>query len=956
MVNRVERAYRELLEKYNHLLEENKYLKAELAAIKGEKSVVLPVSRIVPTDSLPSINKNSTSEEKIKLFRSLFVGREDVFARRWYSPTSGKSGYQPVCGNEWNEEYCDKKKHKCSACPNRKLMPLTNKDIYDHLAGKDKYGRDVIGLYPMLKDETCKLLCLDFDEEDFKEAVSAFRRVCEMYNVPISVEISRSGNGAHIWMFFEEAITSATARKLGTSLLTKAMENNESVTFKSYDRLFPNQDTMPNGGFGNLIALPLQGNARKNNGSVFVDDGFIPFTDQWAYLESVEKISGVAIENLLVTLCKNDELGSLVDESEDRPWESKKDEPLGQIDFWGKIEIVRSNMLYIPRKHVSPLAQNRIKRLAAYKNPDFYKTQAMRLPVYNKPRIISTAECIKDYIALPRGCETELCRLLSDANAEFDIADKTNEGRAISVEFNGTLREEQVPATEALLSDNIGVLSATTAFGKTIIAAKLIGTRKVNTLVLVHTQSLMNQWQKSLEQFLKMDIDPPRTKKGNIKKKWSPIGVLGAGKNKLGGIVDVAVMQSLVSGDEVKEIVRNYGLIIVDECHHVSAVNFERILKYANAKYVYGLTATPTRQDGHHPIIFMQCGPIKYRVDAKEQAEKRSFEHYLIPRFTSYRNKESDRTITELYRDLSENEIRNLSIIKDVSLALKQGRTPIVLTERKEHVISLAERLSGCCNNIITLFGSSSNKERREMMEKLESIPDEEPLIIVATGKYVGEGFDYPRLDTLFLALPIAWKGKVAQYAGRLHRNYPGKNEVQIYDYVDLHIPLLERMYQKRLKGYMSIGYKIKIDATVSAPMNIIYDGKNFYRNYCEDILTACKEVLVVCPFMRKGRVTQLLKIFSQALFKNVKITIITRPPADFKENDRKNVEDIVTKLENQGITVRYRSGFHQKFTVIDNEIVWYGSVNFLSFGIAEESIMRFANKDIAGQLLDTIT
>lgn len=472
---------------------------------------------------------------------------------------------------------------------------------------------------------------------------------------------------------------------------------------------------------------------------------------------------------------------------------------MSKNDFPDTLDVIRSNMLYIPKAELSANAQNQIKRLAAFKNPDFYKAQAMRLPIYDKPRIICTADMTESYIGIPRVCETALCDMLTDKVDELNIVDKTNCGEIIPVEFNGKLRDEQEVAADELLKYNIGVLSATTAFGKTVIASYIIGQRKTNTLILVHTQALIQQWKKSREQFLKFDIMPPETQKGRGRKKiWSPVGMIGAGKDTLNGIVDIAVMQSLVDGDEVRELVRNYGMIIVDECHHVSAVNFEKILKYANAKYVYGLTATPTRQDGHHPIIFMQCGPIRYRVDAKTQAEKRSFEHYLIPRFTSFRNI-SDDNITTLYKKLSEDTARNNLIINDAVLAVKNHRAPIILTERREHVTTLTEMLKPYCDNVVSIVGTTSVKSRRETLERLEKITKDESLAIIATGRYVGEGFDYPRLDTLLLALPIAWKGKVAQYVGRLHRDYPGKCEVQVYDYIDIHVPVLERMYQSLL-------------------------------------------------------------------------------------------------------------------------------------------------------------
>lgn len=834
-------------------------------------------------------------------------------------------------------------------------MALTDKDIFRHLSGKDSYGRDVVGIYPMLTDETCLFLCADFDEENFKDDVTAFRKTCEEFEIPVSIEISRSGNGAHAWIFFNEPVSASVARKLGSGILTRTMEM-FNLSFKSYDRFFPNQDTMPKGGFGNLVALPLQGKARKNGNSMFVDESFIPYPDQWEYLGRIQKLSLDRVDELVSMLCKSGDLGELISDKEDKPWESKKQLELAADDYPKSIEIIRSNMLYIPTKDLSAGASNKIKRLAAFRNPDFYRAQAMRLPIYDKPRVICTADMHDDYIALPRGCEDALCNLLDDTLTTYTIIDKTNPGTKIPAEFNGALREEQQPAADALFKHNIGVLSATTAFGKTVIASYLIGARKTNALVLVHTQSLMTQWQKSLEQFLTINVAPPEVSKGKGRRKaWSPVGVLGAGKNTLNGIVDIAVMQSLVSEDEVKELVRNYGMIIVDECHHVSAVNFEKILKFANAKYVYGLTATPTRQDGHHPVIFMQCGPVRYKVDAKSQAEKRAFQHYLVPRFTSYRCENKDKNITEIYKDLAENELRNSYIVNDIIIAIKDGRVPIVLTERREHVLQFKDMLSSYSKNIITLFGTSSQKERRETLEKLHSIPGDESLIIIATGRYVGEGFDYPRLDTLFLALPIAWKGKVAQYAGRLHRNYPGKSEVQIYDYVDVHIPVLERMYQKRLKGYSSIGYKIKIDSEHSVTPDLIYDGKSFYTVYCQDIKSAHKEILIVCPFMRKNRISQLSKVLSQAVLNGISVNIITRPPEDFKESERKIIKESTAILKAYGVNVIYKSGFHQKFTIIDNQIVWYGSVNFLSFGTNEESIMRFVSFDIAGQLTDTV-
>ena len=887
------------------------------------------------------INKYSPSEDKINLFMSLFVGRNDVYAKRWESK-SGKSGYSPVCLNEWNSSVCLKPSGKCADCQHKNYAVFDSTTAEKHLLGKI-----TAGIYPLITDETCRFLAVDFDDNDWQEDISAVFNLCKSKSIPAYMERSRSGNGGHLWIFFCENIPAALARKLGSCLLTSAMNERHEIKFSSYDRLFPNQDTMPKGGFGNLIALPLQKMPRKNGNSMFVDENFIPYEDQWAFLSSVRSLSENEVNKFIKTLDHN-ETGDLFNENSEKsekPWETKKQLNLQDTDFPSRINIVLANMIFIEKSGISSKGMTYLKRLASFKNPDFYKSQAMRLSTYNKPRIISLAEESEQYVALPRGLFDDILQLFTENNITVNIEDKTNPGNGIDVEFSGELRPEQIEAKNALITKNYGVLSASTAFGKTVVGVSLIAERKVNTLILVHRTNLLKQWIDRLNDFLIINESPPikYTPKGRLKK-TSVIGQIGGTKDNPSGIIDVAVMQSLISNGEVKDIVREYGMIIADECHHVSAFTFKQILKNANAKYVYGLTATPTRQDGHHPIIYMQCGPITFRAENKLNP----FAQYMIPRFTSFKN--SFERITDLYNAIGENKIRNEMIVKDCVQAVDNGKTPIILTERTSHVDVLADMLKKY--HVVKLVGGMGSKRNTEILNELSIIPKDDKLIIIATGKYVGEGFDFPRLDTLLLAMPISWKGTLQQYAGRLHREYDGKAEVQIYDYIDINVPMLEKMYQKRLKGYKSIGYKIRSDNTDN--ISSIYDSTDFFDVFAPDITEAKQEIIISSPYVSKRTVDKMLKLFISVIDK---VIVVTRPPENYEsESNRFRVKQCIDILRSCGMRVRLVSNLHQKFAVVDKSLVWYGSINFFSFGTSDENVMRLINTHIAEELIDSIS
>ena len=946
--------FQELHEKYEEALSRVKELERENARLKKvlrEHGITVDEDLEVPLP-LPVPKRVLSVEERVELFRSLFKGCEGVFARRWQS--KDKAGYQPACANEWNRQLCDKKKYRCTECPNHQFLPLTYDDVYKHLEGKDANCRDVIGLYVLNEDNTCNLLCTDFDDKNcehgYQDDVKAFVDVCKGWNVPCSVERSRSGNGAHVWIFFETPVLAAKARRLGNAILTEAMNRDGRISFKSYDRFFPNQDTLPEGGLGNLVALPLQGKARKEGNSVFVDENFEAYPDQWEYLHNVGKLSVSALEDILKQTANIMPLGNLSKTSESKPWEVPGAPQISKTDFLSELTITRANMLYIPLNQLSSKVLNHLKRIASFRNPEFYSRQAMRFSTYSTPRIISCAEITDEYLALPRGCEEAVISLLKEKGVTYRIKDKSNHGRPISVHFNGTLRTDQQEAVDALASQSTGVLHATPAFGKTVAAIGLIAKHNVNTLILVHSNALRDQWVKRINEFLIIDDMPEEAPKQRGRKKaLSPIGTLSSSGNSLHGIIDIALLQSCVSDNEVKPFIKDYGMVIADECHHISAVSYEQVMKAVNARYVYGLTATPFRQDGHQPILFMQCGPIRYTADAKVQMKNQNFSRLLVSRYTPFRPIGDERlTYTKVEKQFVEDECRNLFIVKDVVEALKEGRSPIILTSRTAHVETLARLLESHCPNVITLVGSESTKEKRQKMEQLQSIPPSEPLVIVATGKYVGEGFDYARLDTLFLASPIAGKSVVNQYTGRLHREFESKQDVQVYDYIDIRVPVCESMYRKRLKGYASIGYRIRNDEMFDClfpTTDVIYDGHNFEPPFISDLAKAKHSVVIACPRINIGRHSKIVERLIDLAAKGIEIVLHTK-----EDNDD------ALRLKNQGISVMIKEYLSLHAAIIDKGIIWYGSVNILGFRSVEDNLIRFKNPEIATNLLESIS
>ncbi|MEI8029948.1 MAG: DEAD/DEAH box helicase family protein [Comamonadaceae bacterium] len=751
-----------------------------------------PTPTVSASPVLESEPSSLSTADKVALFRRLFRGRTDVYPVRWQSKTSGNVGYAPACGNEWLAGVCDKPRIKCGECNNRLLIPLSDAVIYEHLAGKR-----TIGVYPLLTDDTCHFLAADFDETEWREDAKAFYQSCHELGVPVALEISRSGNGAHAWVFFSGSVSARDARRLGTAIISHTCARTRQLKLESYDRLFPNQDAMPKGGFGNLIALPLQKHPRENGCSVFVDADLRPYLDQWAFLTAILPMPAHDIEPTILRATGNAhplDVTFIDEEDQKEPWKRSASLSKQLVGPMPKsLTLTLANMIYFEKTQLPQSLANRLIRLAAFQNPEFYKKQAMRFSVWDEPRVIGCAENHPNHIALPRGCLDAALELLRDNAIGCELIDERYAGPPLDVAFAGTLRLDQEFAVAAMLQHDAGVMCAPTAFGKTVTAAAMIARRGVNTLVLVHRTELLKQWQERLQSFL--DVG-----KGVL-------GTIGGGKAKPTGKIDIAVMQSLSRRGEVNALVENYGHVIVDECHHVGAASFDAILKQAKAKYVLGLTATPIRRDGQQPIIFMQCGPTRHTA-----AKPTGAPHDLaVTPCTLHARIDlpQESGIQDVFRHLAIDQARTDAIAAEVVNAYGQGRKVLVLTERTEHLDAIQATLDGKISSLFVLHGRISKKQRATLIAEMGALPPDARRVLLATGKLVGEGFDHPPLDTLVLAMPVSWKGTLQQYAGRLHREHATKTDVRIIDFVDTGHPALLRMWDKRQRGYRAMGYRM---------------------------------------------------------------------------------------------------------------------------------------------------
>ena len=828
-----------------------------------------------------------SKEEKLLIYKSYFRGRTDVFTEK-YVKKDGKKGYAKVCINRFSS-LCDYQKYKqCKECPNEVFRQLNDEAIMQHLFGEKSFG-----IYPIFEKNFCYFLAIDFDDDLFKKAALAYKKECEKIGIDSIIELSQSGEGAHVWIFFDNKINAKKARLLGDYILTQAIQNNKDISFKSYDRFFPAQDFVDEKGYGNCIALPLQGKCVKyKKTSLFVDDLFVPYINQIAALKKVKKLSELELDIIFKEF-------NVLDSTVELNQKNIKKCNLMKSDFSSMIEIVIKNDIFVNKNGLSNKAINNIKRLAVLYNPDFYEKQAKRISTYNIERIIELYKEEDNYISLPRGCYDDLIYLLKFIGISYEIKDKRIFLNDINVSFNALLKENQEQAVMELLKYDNGLLVAETGSGKTIMGMNVIYRIHKPTLILVEKIKLHDQWKERIKEYMNFDA-----------------GEYYGSKKKLTGIIDIASIKSL---NESNNLYDKYEVIICDEVHHIASVTYENVIRLFNAKHVYGFTATPNRSDHLEKIVYKCISPIRSTLEKK----KTSFLKMLKPKFTKFKNKKEFDLIpySDLCKELFKSDIRNQQIIDDVMLEYANNKKILILTERNEHIDILYGMLKDKCNNLFKINGIAKTRDKKDFANKIKEI--KENYIIISTGKYLGEGFDLPSLDTLFLTMPFKWKGMLSQYVGRIQREIEGKERIIVYDYVDIKCGKFSHQFQLRLKEYKKEGFDVE---SINEKSNLIYTYNNYKTKLFDDIENA-KKIKLMFNYCKENIIKQMLEL-------NNNIEIITDCNIDIECKIVRNHSDL-------------------NIVVIDDKIMWYGSINPFIYASKEDTILRIEDSEYVKEIMD---
>ena len=839
---------------------------------------------------------NFSDDEKINLYLSYFVGRDDIFAYEYYTKEN-KRMFSPACKSRPNlTGYCP---FKCSECLNKQYIGITAKEIKRHLLGNDTFG-----IYPLLKGDFCQLLSVDFDDDDFKESAKAFSNVCKKHNLDNLIELSSSGCGAHVWLFFDKPIKAAKARSLGAFLIYEAMDSSKGVNFDSLDRMFPSQDYVPNKGYGNLIVLPLQGKKAIEGKTIFADDNFVPYDlkNQINVLASIRKITEEEVDALLNEY-KEADFFPLLNKN------VLKNIKLNRTDFDKKIVLIKQNEILVPKAALNDRSIKFIYRLASLPNPKYYEAQKNRISVYNIPRIQQLYHEDESFVYLPRGCYEDLVKVLNFFGVEIIVKDNQTSGEMIMVSFNGKLKDYQKDGLDKLMKYDNGLFVARPSYGKTVTTIALIAELKLNTLVIVPNLTLLTQWKERLNTFLDIGYD--------FKKEKDKFGQYSGSKKKITNKIDVACIDSLL-GEEGTNLLKKYGVVILDEVHHIAAMSYEQVVRKCYSKYLYGFTATPKRSDKNEKIIYKTIGDIRYQYKDDDSG----LDKIIKPEFTSFTFSSIEKATpySDMISTLLLDEERNDRIVEDIKKALKEKKNIIVLTDRIDHINLLKNKLSDI-DNVFVINGQLSTGEKKQFFHNVEKA--NKGFVIISTGKYIGEGFDEKKLDTLFIVSPFRWNGTLEQYVGRLHRLDENKEEVEVHDYVDINIKMFENMYHERLRGYKRLGYVICGEEVIFERK--IYSTNDYRSKLFEDLKECKKEIVLIINDFNDAELYEILELHD-----------------DIKVFTKSN-----KSIEHKNVCGLYKTNLEINAVIIDQKILWYGGINPFKTIAYNDSIMRINDKSI---------